>query len=144
MIMGQQSNIKTTLEEKYSKQIMLTVLIYYFLSTDVLPACVSTYHVHVWCPGRTAVGIGYHGITDGCEPPFRCWESNSPLEGSWCSQLLSYFSSPRTEILNKEKQQLQYKCREVEKHASVPAEKQVRIQGWQNGSAGKGTCQQAW
>lgn len=49
----------------------------------ILSACMSVYHVHDWCPGVPEEGVRFPGtrVTDACEPPCGCWESNiGPLE----------------------------------------------------------------
>jgi hypothetical protein len=46
-------------------------LFYYFMYMSILLASMYVHHVHAWCtcsPGT--------GVTDGCEPPCRRWESN--------------------------------------------------------------------
>lgn len=37
---------------------------------------------HAWCPQRSEEGVGAPGtITDDCELPYQCWDSNlAPLE----------------------------------------------------------------
>ena len=44
---------------------------------DMLLAYMSMYHMHAWCQ-RSEEGVGSPGtwVTDGCEPPCRCWEPN--------------------------------------------------------------------
>ena len=55
-----------------------------FICTSVLPACMSMYHMHAFCPQGSEKGIGYHGtgVVDGCEPILCiCLELNlDPLE----------------------------------------------------------------
>ena len=44
---------------------------------------VCLHHMHAWYPRRPEEGTGSPeiGVTDGCELPCRCWESNpSPLQ----------------------------------------------------------------
>ena len=55
----------------------------YFLCLDVLPACMSVYNIHVWCPRRPVEGDRYPGTgaADSCELSCGCWELNlGPLE----------------------------------------------------------------
>jgi hypothetical protein len=49
-----------------------------FLFMGVLPACMSVYHVHAWCPQWLEEGIGSPGtrITDDFELLCGCWELN--------------------------------------------------------------------
>lgn len=50
----------------------------------VLPACISVYHMHAWCPQRSEEGIRSPGteVMDGCGPPYRYGEINpDPLQG---------------------------------------------------------------
>lgn len=44
---------------------------------NVLPACMSVYHVTACCWRKSEEGFGSSGTedVDGCEPPCRCWES---------------------------------------------------------------------
>lgn len=50
----------------------------------------------VQCPWRAGEGsFPGTGITDGCEPPCRCWRLNQVLwKNHQCSEQLDYFSSP--------------------------------------------------
>ena len=56
---------------------------------------VSMCHVHIWYPGSPEEGIGYPetGVTGGCKPPCRCWESN-PLPWKAASALSYWVISP--------------------------------------------------
>lgn len=44
----------------------------------VLPACISVYHMHAWCPQRSEEGIRSPGtgVPDNCELPCGCWDLN--------------------------------------------------------------------
>lgn len=53
------------------------------ISACFLPACTSVYHVHAWCPQRSAEGAASPGTAaiDGCELPCGCREKNpGPLQ----------------------------------------------------------------
>lgn len=43
-----------------------------------LSACMSVYHMHVWCLQRPEEGVepGTGAVTDGCEPSLGCWGLN--------------------------------------------------------------------
>lgn len=45
---------------------------------DVLPACMSVLSMRAWCLQGSEGSIGFlrTRVTDGCELPCRCWESN--------------------------------------------------------------------
>lgn len=45
---------------------------------ECFPSCVSVYHLHAWCSKRPEEGIVFPGteITDSCEQPCGCWQSN--------------------------------------------------------------------
>ena len=48
------------------------------MCVGVLLACKPVYHMHAWCFWKPEEGIGSPGagVTNGCEPPCGCWESN--------------------------------------------------------------------
>ena len=55
----------------------------HLMCVDILPACMSVHRVLPGALRRPEEGVGSPGtgITDGCEPPCGCWESNpGPLE----------------------------------------------------------------
>lgn len=45
---------------------------------NALPTCVSIYHVSAWCP-RGPERSARSGLTDSCESPCGCSESNLSL-----------------------------------------------------------------
>jgi hypothetical protein len=53
----------------------------YFRYIDVLPACMSMYHVHARYPQRQEESIESLGVEtrDSCESPCGCWELNLGL-----------------------------------------------------------------
>lgn len=56
---------------------ILTKFISFLMCMSVLPVCLCM------CPGKSEVDVGFAGtgVTDHCEPPRGCWESNpSPLQ----------------------------------------------------------------
>lgn len=57
--------------------------LFIFMCMDVLPVCISVYHMHAWCLWRSEEDIISLGtrVIDSCEWPFDCWELNQePLE----------------------------------------------------------------
>jgi hypothetical protein len=47
---------------------------------NVSLAYMSMRHVHICCPRRSEEGIRSHriGVTDGCKPPYGCYQSKLP------------------------------------------------------------------
>lgn len=45
---------------------------------DVLLACVFVHHTYAWCPAEAQEEVRFSGtgVTDGCDPPCGCWETN--------------------------------------------------------------------
>ena len=65
----------------------------------VLSACVSAYHMHVWCPGRPEESIRSlgTGITDSYKPPCGYWELDL---GSQKEQTVLLTAEPSRQVLN--------------------------------------------
>lgn len=51
---------------------------YYFMCMGVLQTCMSVHHVHTWCLWRSEENVRFPitEVTDGFEPPCRCWKLN--------------------------------------------------------------------
>lgn len=68
-----------SLEENYT---YFKVQLLFFMSMGVLPAWLSVYHVHAWCPPRPEGNAGSPGTrVIGSRLPFGFWEPNlGPLQ----------------------------------------------------------------
>lgn len=70
--------------------------IYYFMS--VLPACMSMYHMSIWCPQRSEeCQSPWVCVTGDCQSPCGYWESNpSPMQkqASLQDNLVSSIAKP--------------------------------------------------
>lgn len=56
---------------------------FYFMCSSALPAHMSVYHIHAWCPMGPEEGIisPRTGVTANCQLPRGCWELHPrPLE----------------------------------------------------------------
>ena len=68
------------------------------MCVGVLPAYMFAHHLWAWCPWSPESGIGCSGtrVTDSCELPYDCWESNpGPVEKQSVHLPLTYLSSPK-------------------------------------------------
>lgn len=57
---------------------LLYFWIIFFVMYGFLHPCMPVCLAHVWCPRWLEEGVGSSGpgVTDSCEPPSGCWESN--------------------------------------------------------------------
>jgi hypothetical protein len=52
--------------------------LHFILCVSVLSVCMPKHHLYAWYPKKPEDGLGFPGtgVTDCCEPPCGCWESN--------------------------------------------------------------------
>ena len=64
-----------------SQLFLLKTYYFSFMCMSVLLACMTVYHMHVWCPQESedVIGSPETGVADCCKTPYRCWELNLGL-----------------------------------------------------------------
>ena len=69
-----------TVQKKFFNGILITFFKFYFMGMFVLLDCVYVHSLYVLYLRRPDEGIEFPGTgVIGCEQPYGCWESNSPL-----------------------------------------------------------------